>query len=397
MHAAPHRTTQRHHWLAGLRVAVAAAVTLCWVFALGAPVGAQDDTGVDQTPTSVELGGTNGDATQPTDTVVDTPSAATTVPDELTDGGGSAGADDEPTSDEGLLNLIIIGLLVLAAIIAVATLLFWKSTAPVDGDEDAAEAPEDAKEPVPAPSASAPVAPAAPASAPEPKASGGESPEPADPQPAEAAPRRRVMASFPSSPLGDAAAAPAPAADPPPAPVADAASEHLSTLGAGASPGRPSVPPPDAVHPAAQPEGAYRIPAPDELPPQPDRPFADPATRPPVERAPDAAAPSQRTLPAPAETPDQSSAVVSTSKPAGEDAKPAGDADDGPPVVVRRRRRDRAAGPWGEGVGGGSRPEVPRMETPEAENQGYQRGVRVIRPEQPDDTPEGVEPSSGDA
>jgi len=101
-----------------------------------------------------------------------------------------------------------------------------------------------------------------------------------------------VMASFPSSPLGEpghpaSGSSPVPPKDPPPAPVdaADPLGEHISTLGSGASPGRPEVPPPDAVPPTPQGRGAYQVPAPEDLPPQPDRPFADAENRPHVERA----------------------------------------------------------------------------------------------------------------
>ncbi|MBP7594943.1 MAG: hypothetical protein KA755_04790, partial [Candidatus Microthrix sp.] len=61
-----------------------------------------------------------------------------------------------------------------------------------------------------------------------------------------------------------------------------------------------------------------------------------------------------------------------------------GPGEDEPQVVVRRRRRDRPAGPWGEGVGGGHRPDVPPLPPPDPEDRGYQRGVRVVRPEEPD-------------
>lgn len=385
-------------------LAVVACLAL-WSLTIAMPAGAQEDgtPTSDATQETVDLGATGGDATEPEGTVADAEPDETAPADAVADGGASTpSADDEAQSDERLLNLIIIGLLVLAAVIAIATLLFWKSTAPDDTDSDSEKAEPadgqaagggavDSRDPAAIEADDAPLPPAerAPVAPPSAAASGAAAAAAAsaladsepDETPKPSTSRRRVMASFPSSPLGDVAHASAAAglSDPPPAPVGpgDTVGEaDISTLGAGASPGRPSVAPPDAVRPAPQRGGAYRIPPPDELPAQPDRPFADAENRPPVERAADRAPSAPRQVPPAAEAPSDS-AIVTTSKPAAGDPE----SEEGPAVVVRRRRRDRPEGPWGEGVGGGHRPDVPPLPPPDPEDQGYQRGVRVVRPE----------------
>lgn len=387
-------TMNQGTWRALARAALVAAVCAATIgLATSATAGAQDP----ETAT-----------TQPGTTVVETtnPSDGTVPPDAIADEGDSApGATDEAQSDEKLLNLIIIGLLVLAAVIAVATLLFWKSTAPDDDDDDAVDGDGDAK---PSDEAQPEVATVEPSKRPVTPPSGAEPAEPveAPASPAEstpAAPRRRVMASFPSSPLGDVAhpvsgSVPAVVEQDPPAAPADAADEQghdITTLGSGASPGRPSVPPPDAARPGPQNAGAYQVPPPDELPPQPDRPFADAETRPPVERAPSRDATKVRKVPVSPQPPSDS-AIVTTSKP-NDAASPSDDSEgDGPPVVVRRRRRDRPAGPWGEGVGGGHRPDVPPLAPPDPQDQGYQRGVRVVRPDEPEKADDAADDVPGD-
>jgi hypothetical protein len=369
------------------RVARAALIVAAWSAMLG--LGAVGIAGAQDTDPA---------ATQPATTVADAqaPADQTVPPDAIADDGNSAPTpDDAAQGDEKLLNLIIIGLLVLAAVIAVATLLFWKSTAPeddegsdADADADGDEADFDDAEPD-----DEPARPDVPASGPAPMAavrpSDAQLPDDPAAPPAQPAPGRRVMASFPSSPLGEpghpaSGSSPVPPKDPPPAPVdaADPLGEHISTLGSGASPGRPEVPPPDAVPPTPQGRGAYQVPAPEDLPPQPDRPFADAENRPHVERAVEREPTKARRVPQPPQ-PVEDSAIVTTSAPKRPPASGDGPGEDEPQVVVRRRRRDRPAGPWGEGVGGGHRPDVPPLPPPDPEDQGYQRGVRVVRPEEP--------------
>ena len=120
------------------RVARAALIVAAWSAMLG--LGAVGIAGA-QDPDPA--------ATQPATTVADAqaPADQTVPPDAIADDGNSAPTpDDAAQGDEKLLNLIIIGLLVLAAVIAVATLLFWKSTAPEDDEGSDADADADGDE-----------------------------------------------------------------------------------------------------------------------------------------------------------------------------------------------------------------------------------------------------------
>lgn len=367
MHLEFTKTAQGRRWAAKVAL-VAMGCSAALGVGIAAPIGAQD-------PAAPATGA-------PASTSATEQTVAPGQRDAVTN--EPAPVKDTAKSDERLLNLIIIGLLVLAAVIALATLLFWKSTAPEEQEEPEAA---DGERPV-NPGQDPPVEPGIDLGLLEAPLPVESSPAPAGEAPAPA-PLRRVMASFPSSPMGDVAhvSPPEPVDQRPSAPVApgDSSDGDISTLGAGASPGRPSVAPPDAVRPSPQRAGAYRIPAPDELPPQPDRPFADAETRPPVQRA----EPQTPTVPRRVSPPDQpvgDSAIVTTSRPIPGVPVAGGDHadDDEPPVVVRRRRRDRPAGPWGEGAGGGHRPDVPPLPPPDPQDQGYQRGVRVVRPGEPE-------------
>ena len=366
MHLEFTKTAQGRRWAAKVAL-VAMGCSAALGVGIAAPIGAQD-------PAAPATGA-------PASTSATEQTVAPGQRDAVTN--EPAPVKDTAKSDERLLNLIIIGLLVLAAVIALATLLFWKSTAPEEQEEPEAA---DGERPV-SPGQDPPVEPGIDLGLLEAPLPVESSPAPAGEAPAPA-PLRRVMASFPSSPMGDVAhvSPPEPVDQRPSAPVApgDSSDGDISTLGAGASPGRPSVAPPDAVRPSPQRAGAYRIPAPDELPPQPERPFADAETRPPVQRA-ESQTPTVPRRVSPPDQPVSDSAIVTTSRPIPGVPVAGGDHsdDDEPPVVVRRRRRDRPAGPWGEGAGGGHRPDVPPLPPPDPQDQGYQRGVRVVRPDEP--------------
>ena len=202
------------------RAAKVALVAMGCSAALGvgiaAPIGAQD----------------------PAAPATDAPATTTANPPEQTVAPGQRDAvtnepapvKDTAKSDERLLHLIIIGLLVLAAVIALATLLFWKSTAPEEQEQsEAADGgrPDSPGQDPPAEPGIDPGLLEAPPPVESSSAPAGEDPAPA--------PVRRVMASFPSSPMGDVAhvSPPEPVDQRPSAPVApgDSSDGDISTLG----------------------------------------------------------------------------------------------------------------------------------------------------------------------
>lgn len=175
MHLEFTKTAQGRRWAAKVAL-VAMGCSAALGVGIAAPIGAQD-------PAAPATGA-------PASTSATEQTVAPGQRDAVTN--EPAPVKDTAKSDERLLNLIIIGLLVLAAVIALATLLFWKSTAPEEQEEPEAA---DGERPV-SPGQDPPVEPGIDLGLLEAPLPVESSPAPAGEAPAPA-PLRRVMASFP--------------------------------------------------------------------------------------------------------------------------------------------------------------------------------------------------------
>ena len=332
----------------------------------------------------------------------------------------AAEPDAAQESNDRLLNLAIIGLLVLAALIAIATILFWRSTSPISPEGTDADAPEaGVVPPVARPAngepdgatqatrmrvtaaqarAATPPAPAPPVAVPY-QAPVAAVPRPVGGQPGVPAPGSFVVPGpgavstpAPSAPAAPApsAAAPIPPVSTPPVVSAPGGAVGLSSaaLFAASAPG---------VAPAAS---SFTVPPPSALPAPAERPFAKPQPSSAESAKPGAtdAAPSTAVAP----TPPAPQAFAAPAVAAPVPVKPidpeslleGGD----PPVVVRRTQKGskaKAMGPWGEGARIGQQPtDFPGIPAdPDAPS--FSRGVRIVPAPDPIPT-ESDEPVEGD-
>ena len=324
--------------------------------------GASGASGADTTTV-----GAAGDAT--------TTTAAGTVDTEST----ANGSDTTPASggNDRVLNLIIIGLLVLAGLIAIATILFWRSTVPEridttdpsddeglehddeDGDLLDGEHHDDSDDGTTAAPVLAPprVRVGAPVAA-------GASADAAGAMSADVSVAAVEIAGPTDAPAPGAFSVPPPTHLPPPPerpyaqrPTASAPEPSVDSAepsGAGPGGGSGASRPDSATQPSDTPPapGTWSVPAPDEA--------SDDGT---------GAAASPAPLPVEKLAPPEPAAPVETSEPAEEPE---------PPKVVRRNRsRKRAAGPWGEGAKMGQLAEIPDP-TLSPEGTEFSRGVRIV-------------------